>query len=58
MTPWREVVDWVGGYPYEFAKPKEICGFYGNRGFSLLKLRTVDANGCDEFAFLPARADL
>ena len=52
MSPWRDVVDWVGGYPYEFAKP-ETFDFYRDRGFALLKLRTVNGNGCNEFVFTP-----
>ena len=24
MSPWRDVVDWVGGYPFEVAKPEDI----------------------------------
>ena len=24
MNRWRDVIDWVGGYPYEVAKPEEI----------------------------------
>jgi SAM-dependent methyltransferase len=51
MSPWRDVVDWVGGYPYEFAKPEEIFDFFRDRGFTLLKLRTFNGNGCDEFVF-------
>jgi 2-polyprenyl-6-hydroxyphenyl methylase/3-demethylubiquinone-9 3-methyltransferase len=54
MTPWRDVIDWVGGYPYEFAKPEEIFEFYRNRGFNLLKLHTVNGHGCNEFVFVRA----
>ena len=55
MKPWRDVVDWVGGYPYEFAKPEAICDFYRSHGFTLLKLRTVEGNGCNEFTFLRSK---
>jgi hypothetical protein len=24
MSAWRDVVDWVGGYPFEVAKPEEF----------------------------------
>ena len=27
MNKWRDIIDWVGGYPYEFAKPEEIFDF-------------------------------
>ena len=56
MSPWRDVIDWVGGYPYEFAKPEEIFDFYKHRGFTLTKLRTFNGNGCDEFVFVRAGA--
>jgi 2-polyprenyl-6-hydroxyphenyl methylase/3-demethylubiquinone-9 3-methyltransferase len=52
MSPWRDVVDWVGGYPFEVAKPEEIFDFYHARGFSLLKLKTcAGGHGCNEFVF-------
>jgi SAM-dependent methyltransferase len=52
MSPWRDVVDWVGGYPYEFAKPEEIFDFYKDRGFTLSKMQTFNGNGCDQFVFV------
>ena len=57
MSPWRDVVDWVGGYPYEFARPEEIFAFYRDRGFALANLRTFNGNGCDEFVFVRGRAE-
>jgi 2-polyprenyl-6-hydroxyphenyl methylase/3-demethylubiquinone-9 3-methyltransferase len=56
MSPWRDLVDWVGGYPYEFAKPEEIFEFYKDRGFTLAKMKTCNGNGCDEFVFVRAKA--
>ncbi len=32
MSAWRDVVDWVGGYPFEVATPEEIFRFYRDRG--------------------------
>lgn len=52
MSPWRDLVDWVGGYPFEVAKPEEIFDFYRARGFSLEKLRTRNDLACNEFVFL------
>jgi len=53
MSPWRDVVDWVGGYPFEVAKPEEIFEFYRDRGFQLQQLKTcVGGLGCNEFVFL------
>jgi len=52
MDPWRDVVDWVGGYPFEVAKPEEIFDFFNGRGFSLTRLKTCAGGlGCNEFVF-------
>ena len=57
MSPWRDVVDWVGGYPFEVAKPEEIFIFYRNRGFSLKNMVTCGGKlGCNEFVFTLIRA--
>lgn len=50
MSPWRDLVDWVGGYPFEVATPGEILDFYLKRGFMLEKLATSHG-GCNEFVF-------
>jgi 2-polyprenyl-3-methyl-5-hydroxy-6-metoxy-1,4-benzoquinol methylase len=50
MSPWHDVVDWVGGYPFEVAKPEEIFSFYRKRGFSLEVLSTCGGTlGCNQF---------
>jgi 2-polyprenyl-6-hydroxyphenyl methylase/3-demethylubiquinone-9 3-methyltransferase len=52
MSVWYDLVDWVGGYPFEVAKPDEIFNFYRKRGFSLVNLKTCGvAIGCNEFVF-------
>lgn len=52
MSRWHDIVDWVGGYPYEVAKPEEIFEFYQSRGFRLLKLKCGNVGlGCNEFVF-------
>jgi 2-polyprenyl-3-methyl-5-hydroxy-6-metoxy-1,4-benzoquinol methylase len=53
MTKWRDVVDWVGGYPYEVAKPEEVFEFFRDRGFVLSKLKCGGVGlGCNEFVFV------
>jgi 2-polyprenyl-3-methyl-5-hydroxy-6-metoxy-1,4-benzoquinol methylase len=54
MSPWRDLVDWVGGYPFEVAKPEEIFDFYRAKGFRLEKLLTCNNLGCNEFVFVRA----
>lgn len=52
MSPWRDVVDWVGGYPFEVAKPEQIFEFFRNKGFVLQRLKTCGGGiGCNEFVF-------
>jgi len=52
MSRWRDIVDWVGGYPYEVATPDEIFDFYRARGFTLTKLKCGGVGlGCNEFVF-------
>ena len=52
MSLWRDLVDWVGGLPFEVAKPEEIFDFYRARGFTLTRLRTCAGTlGCNEFVF-------
>ena len=52
MTAWRDLIDWVGGYPFEVAKPEVILDFYRERGFILTRLITCGGSlGCNEFVF-------
>jgi 2-polyprenyl-3-methyl-5-hydroxy-6-metoxy-1,4-benzoquinol methylase len=52
MSKWHDIVDWVGGYPYEFATPDEIFDFYRARGFTLARMKCgVVGLGCNEFVF-------
>ena len=53
MSAWRDVVDWVGGYPFEVAKPEQIFDFFSARGFLLTRMKTEGGDlGCNEFVFV------
>ncbi len=52
MSAWWDVVDWVGGYPFEVAQPGKIHEFYHERGFSLSKLTTTFSHGCNQYVFV------
>lgn len=53
MSPWRDLTDWVGGYPFEVAKPEAILDFYVCRGFRLTRLTTCGGSlGCNEYVFV------
>jgi SAM-dependent methyltransferase len=52
MNVYRDVVDWIGGWPFEVASPEEIFRFYKKRDFSLTELVTCGGkHGCNEFVF-------
>ncbi len=52
MSPWRDVVDWVGGYPFEVATPDQVFQFCYQRGLQLTYLKTCGGGlGCNEFVF-------
>lgn len=47
-----DLVDWLGGYPYEYASVKEIFDFYKQRGFELQNIKTTNYIGCNQFLFI------
>lgn len=53
MNAWNDLVDWVGGYPFEYATAEKIVMFYLGRGFKLVKLKALDKknHGCNQFVF-------
>lgn len=51
MNKWRDIIDWVGGYPYEAAKADELFHFFHDRGFSLENMRCDGGLGCHELVF-------
>jgi 2-polyprenyl-6-hydroxyphenyl methylase/3-demethylubiquinone-9 3-methyltransferase len=52
MSPWRDVVDWVGGLPFEVASPERIIFFHKRLGFDLVNMKTVSGgHGCNEYVF-------
>jgi 2-polyprenyl-3-methyl-5-hydroxy-6-metoxy-1,4-benzoquinol methylase len=52
MSVWHDLVDWVGGYPFEVAKPEEVFDFFRARGFALSRLKTEGCgHGCNEYVF-------
>ena len=53
MSAWHDVVDWVGGYPFEVAKPEEVFDFFADKELTLDKLATCGGGlGCNEFVFV------
>lgn len=52
MSFWRDVIDWVGGLPFEVAAPGAVLEYCQARGFRLTRLVTTNRHGCNEFVFL------
>jgi 2-polyprenyl-6-hydroxyphenyl methylase/3-demethylubiquinone-9 3-methyltransferase len=50
MSMWRDIDDWFGGLPYEYATPGEIVNHFSDTDFVLLRLRDA-STGCNEFLF-------
>lgn len=52
MSIIRDWVDWLGGLPFEVARPEEVFEFCMSRGFQLIRLKTCGGRlGCNEFVF-------
>ena len=56
MNWWYDQIDWIGGYPYEDAKPEEVFTFFSRQGYSLTNLTTCGGGiGCNQFVFQNGR---
>jgi 2-polyprenyl-6-hydroxyphenyl methylase/3-demethylubiquinone-9 3-methyltransferase len=52
MSPWHDIVDWIGGYPFEVAKPEAVFTRLRAHGFQLERLATCGGGlGCNEYVF-------
>ncbi|MFG0332184.1 MAG: class I SAM-dependent methyltransferase [Maioricimonas sp. JB049] len=52
MSIWHDWIDWLGGLPFEVARPEQIFEFYRERGFELQNMKTTNGLGNNEFAFV------
>lgn len=52
MSLYHDVVDWVGGLPYECASFEEIVTFGAQHGLVLVNSTRTASTGCNEFVFL------
>lgn len=52
MDFYYDVVDWIGGYPYEHATSDEITTFLAKDGFELVHFNPAEVpTGCNEYVF-------
>jgi 2-polyprenyl-6-hydroxyphenyl methylase/3-demethylubiquinone-9 3-methyltransferase len=50
MSVVRDWFDWLGGYPFEVARPEQIFELYRDKGYTLERLVT-GGSGCNQFVF-------
>jgi 2-polyprenyl-6-hydroxyphenyl methylase/3-demethylubiquinone-9 3-methyltransferase len=52
MSFYYDVIDWVGGYPYEYASPDEVINHVQKLRFECIKtVKPAVPTGCNEFVF-------
>lgn len=52
MSFYYDIIDWLGGYPYEYASKDEVVNFCGQCGLSLVKYFPAGVpTGCNQFIF-------
>jgi 2-polyprenyl-3-methyl-5-hydroxy-6-metoxy-1,4-benzoquinol methylase len=52
MSAYNDLIDWVGGYPFEVAKPEEVFDFFSKKNFRLKRIKTCAGGlGCNEYVF-------
>jgi 2-polyprenyl-3-methyl-5-hydroxy-6-metoxy-1,4-benzoquinol methylase len=56
MAYTTDLLDWLGGYPFEVAGPDAVFDFFRKQGFELVKLKTAGTGlGNNEFVFVRCR---
>jgi len=52
MSPVTDWLDWLGGYPFEVARPHDVVAFFQARQFTLQRMNSCENRlGCNEFVF-------
>jgi glycosyltransferase involved in cell wall biosynthesis/2-polyprenyl-3-methyl-5-hydroxy-6-metoxy-1,4-benzoquinol methylase len=51
MSWTHDILDWLGGYPYEYATPAKIKSYLSDLGFTLQNITLVNTIGCNEYLF-------
>lgn len=52
MSWLHDQIDWIGGYPFEVARPDQVFSFFRKRGYKLEVIKTCGGSlGCNEFVF-------
>jgi 2-polyprenyl-6-hydroxyphenyl methylase/3-demethylubiquinone-9 3-methyltransferase len=50
MSQWYDMIDWLGGWPFEVCRPETVLEFLASRGFAPRRVVTVGRRlGCNQF---------
>ena len=53
MNLWHDMLDWLGGYPFEVSTPENITLYFTKKEYSLIKTHLCGKKmGCNEFLFI------
>jgi 2-polyprenyl-3-methyl-5-hydroxy-6-metoxy-1,4-benzoquinol methylase len=52
MSVIHDIIDWIGGFPFEVASVEEIFKFYRDKNFVLNNIKTTNSLGCNQFVFV------
>lgn len=53
MDFWFDVIDWIGGFPYEYASPENVDAYVRQLGFRKIRFKAaLVPTGCNEFVFV------
>jgi 2-polyprenyl-6-hydroxyphenyl methylase/3-demethylubiquinone-9 3-methyltransferase len=52
MSPLRDWHDWLGGFPFEVARPENVLDAVRPRRLRLVRLKTTNSNGNNQFVFV------
>jgi 2-polyprenyl-3-methyl-5-hydroxy-6-metoxy-1,4-benzoquinol methylase len=55
MSRWHDMIDWLGGYPYEFTSAERLIEFFRGDGFAVSKsVPNNEGYGCHQIVFVRA----
>ena len=54
MDTYHDIVDWLGGLPYEVASEDEIVQFCAKQGLILKRIKVFREGGCSIYVFRKA----
>jgi hypothetical protein len=51
MSVTHDIVDWIGGFPYEYARFDTLKDYVEHRGFELIRGIPANSLGCHQMVF-------